>query len=180
MVSAPSILLQDSLPISMTQGVLMMFGVLNKRFRGSPRTRFSTDSQHLIKNDDELQWFVAVWDFCASTVTLRVSRADFANGQWRDLFHSSTPVWPMILGVGLQSWTNTYRYHVHCTTWQDRCDLTQSLDICESRKTQYVKVIPWRTCSKTKKKQQPHPHEPLWTLNRRTCHDMSIFGCVQK
>ena len=80
-VSAPSILLQDSLPISMTQGVLMLFGVLNKRFRGSPRTRFSTDSQHLIKNDDELQWFVAVWDFCASTVTLRVSRADFANGR---------------------------------------------------------------------------------------------------
>lgn len=79
-VSAPPILLQDSLPISMTQGVLKMFKGSSKDFGGSPRTRFSTDSQHLIKNDDELQWFVAVWDFCASTVTLRVSRADFANG----------------------------------------------------------------------------------------------------
>ena len=96
---------------------------------------------------------------------------------WRDLFHSSTPVWPMILGVGLQSWTNTYRYHVHCTTWQDRCDLTQSLDICESRKTQYVKLIPWRTCSKTKNNNRIHMNLfGRWTEEHvMTCRDSGVF-----
>ena len=116
---------------------------------------------------------------------------------WRDLFHSSTPVWPMILGVGLQSWMNTYT-DIMCIVPPGKIDvtslqwpfqepklevptickayvrgyppkiwpymvqylqfrilefplITQSLDICESRKTQYVKLIPWRTCSKTKK-----------------------------
>ena len=117
-----------------------------------------------------------MWDFCASTVTLHVSRASFANGHDTICFtarrHCDRRV---ILGAGLQSWTTPT--DIIYTVPPGKIDVT-SLNLWISSNLGTLSEADTLSVATSKhvarqKAQQPPPREPLWTLNRRTCHEES-------